>query len=85
MLIKEAERLGYKNGNFKCLDDGRIMGDDFKGDYSYTLNGNLNFLWLQYSGTLFSNGKWAEIIPEVPSYTMAEAILKIGHDFKIKE
>ena len=79
MLINEAKNRGYEDGNYISTMGGKgIKSKVFTiiHDTLYHENG---------SRELFNNtnGQWAEIIPEVPEYTMTEAIEKMGHKFKL--
>ena len=90
MLIKEAEKRGFKKG---------VRFDSNQGDQDYNLDQLILGSKISYKndclhvstdknvsgGTLFYDGKWATIIEETPKYTMSEAIELVGHKFEIKE
>ena len=78
-LIAEAKRRGFKKGvKFKTPSGNEILMKN-----TPYWNG-VQFLNSDGYGEIFRGGKWAEIIEEVPEYTMDEAIEKMGHEFKIK-
>ena len=62
-LIKEAKKRGYKNGNYKCLEDPNLTRDIENAIY-VVKDGCLLVKDGIYINTIFDDGKWAEIIEE---------------------
>ena len=82
-LIAEAKKRGFSNGSVKCKFKHQIYPMSIEGGY-YEFDSNENILSI--GGTyIFQNGKWAEVVETIPSYTMEEAVEKMGHEFKIKK
>lgn len=69
-LIEEAKRRGYKVGNSKCLNDGKIWGFDGGQGFHFTMGDNLLFL---DASVVFKNGIWATIIEQDKFYELKEA------------
>ena len=71
LLISEAKKRGYKNGNYECLTTYTEFVDD-ENNYDYIHEYNPLF---QGTNMIFKNGKWAEIIPTM---TIEEAEKKLN-------
>lgn len=75
MLISEAKKRGYKNGDYKCLT---CFGTDYIADENeYVYEHEVNQLWQGKSvfNKIYEKGNWAEIIPTM---TIEEAEKKLN-------
>ena len=84
MLINEAKKRDYSKGNYTSTigSEGIVSKAYYIGKYG-VYHGEETGKDREVFD--IETGQWAEIIPEVPEYTMTEAIEKMGHKFKIKE
>ena len=84
VLIKEAEKKGFKKGvRIKEHADGNV------GDISLSIDYD-DFVFLKQENQLemdcaiiFDNGKWAEIIDEPKEMTVSEIAKELGYKVKI--
>lgn len=88
MLKKEAEKIGYKAGNFKCLENWHKNTSHI---WHYTTSPEYVFqnglLWIYNIGMfaycIFKNGKWATIVEQPTEMTHAEIEKALGKKIKI--
>ena len=91
-LEKEAVRRGFVEG--AIIDNSCFYGYINESKIKMTKN-EINYISYHgrievsgigsYNGahTIFSNGKWATIIPQPKEYTIEELTKLVGHEFKI--
>jgi hypothetical protein len=70
ILIKEAKKRGYKNGNYKCLSE--VKTHDVQDFFTY--ENNVIYQGIGLRNIVYIEGKWADVI-ETISKEEAERIL----------
>jgi hypothetical protein len=86
-LKKEAKKIGFKNGNFKCLYEPSVTHS--KVENKFFLSDDYSF-WMGSEGgdsnMIFENGVWAEIISvPIKEVTIEDIQEKYGCKIKIVE
>lgn len=84
-LIKEAERRGYKDGNYKCLLHPETTYH-LSGDAEYFYDSIEDSLWIEdtyFRNQIYRRGKWAKIIKSISKEEIIENYKKENPNIKV--